>query len=80
MRAPPHNADEMRRLVFRNREEDLPPHRPAIWLNNFDGRVMLCEPFMGGNCGADVTFFGLDESGAVAISNSGLVLECVSAR
>src|ERR1700719_4066807 len=69
--------DEMRKLAHQNRVNNLPP-RPEYWFRYFDGRVMLCEPVQHSSCGATITFFAQDESGAMVISNPGLEFMCVS--
>ena len=78
IRNPPSHADEMRKLAHQNRANDQLPHRPEYWFSYFDGRVMLCEPIKHGSCGATITFFAQDESGAMVISNPGLEIMCVS--
>jgi hypothetical protein len=78
IRNPPYHADEMRKLAHQNRANDQLPHRPEYWFSYFDGRVMLCEPIKHGSCGATITFFAQDESGAMVISNPGLDIMCVS--
>jgi hypothetical protein len=70
LQTPPSSAADMRAMAHENA---LNARHPPIeyWFRQYDGSVMLCEPFRKDGCDTSTTIFSQDASGAMIKAGSG---------